>query len=362
MAQKTFKIDNFTLYNSWIYAADATDSAGTRYDLTTRPTAEVADKTFTISGIDTSTITSIALSWVSTYKTNYSGVYPPDNTRVYPGAQHSSGSVVASTGKLSGLEDVLTSDGKVTARFRYNQSLPSEYYASDSVGYGVGSCTSSITFQDITMTVTYVGNSSSVDDEGKDMWIGVDNIARRVKNMYIGVDGIAKKVKAAWIGVEGVARLFYKSSTTLLATASRYTNNGTNTTTGKELFAHNPEVGYAACVFEGTTRFSDFTKATLYVYCTGNGSSSINLETWLRSNGDNWVKYNDNLGSTYRTIFTNSSTGLHAYDITTALKNLYSADNTIVTDGLKVYFRSYNTVKIAGHANTEYQTPYILLE
>lgn len=39
----------------------------------------------------------------------------------------------------------------------------------------------------------------------KGAYIGIDNIARKVKNGYIGVDGVARKIKAAYIGIDGVA-------------------------------------------------------------------------------------------------------------------------------------------------------------
>ena len=40
----------------------------------------------------------------------------------------------------------------------------------------------------------------------KGIYIGVDNIAHKVKKGYIGVDGIARKIKKAYIGIGGVAR------------------------------------------------------------------------------------------------------------------------------------------------------------
>ena len=45
----------------------------------------------------------------------------------------------------------------------------------------------------------------------KGIYIGADNIARKVKGMYVGVDGVAMKVKKAYIGVNDVARLFYST-------------------------------------------------------------------------------------------------------------------------------------------------------
>lgn len=43
----------------------------------------------------------------------------------------------------------------------------------------------------------------------KKVYIGVDDIARRVKKIYIGVGGVAKKVRKGYIGVGGIARLFF---------------------------------------------------------------------------------------------------------------------------------------------------------
>lgn len=43
----------------------------------------------------------------------------------------------------------------------------------------------------------------------KKMYIGANNVARKVKKQYIGVDGKARKVKKGYIGVGGVARPFF---------------------------------------------------------------------------------------------------------------------------------------------------------
>ena len=39
----------------------------------------------------------------------------------------------------------------------------------------------------------------------KNIYIGVDNVARKVKRPYIGVDNISRKVKSGFIGVDNVA-------------------------------------------------------------------------------------------------------------------------------------------------------------
>lgn len=44
------------------------------------------------------------------------------------------------------------------------------------------------------------------------MYVGVDNVARKIKSTYVGVDGKARKVKAVYVGVNGVARLVWSST------------------------------------------------------------------------------------------------------------------------------------------------------
>lgn len=46
----------------------------------------------------------------------------------------------------------------------------------------------------------------------KGAYIGVDNIARKIKKGYIGVDGVGREVKKGYIGVNGVARECFGSS------------------------------------------------------------------------------------------------------------------------------------------------------
>ena len=45
----------------------------------------------------------------------------------------------------------------------------------------------------------------------KKAYIGVDNVARKVKKGYIGIDNVARKLKKAYIGVGGVARPCWSS-------------------------------------------------------------------------------------------------------------------------------------------------------
>ena len=47
----------------------------------------------------------------------------------------------------------------------------------------------------------------------KNQYIGVNNVARKVKQPYIGVNNIARKVKNGYVGVSNIARQFYSSGT-----------------------------------------------------------------------------------------------------------------------------------------------------
>ena len=49
----------------------------------------------------------------------------------------------------------------------------------------------------------------------KTLYVGINNLARKVKKMYVGIDGKARKVKKAYIGVGGKARLFWVSEFTI---------------------------------------------------------------------------------------------------------------------------------------------------
>lgn len=66
----------------------------------------------------------------------------------------------------------------------------------------------------------------------KESYVGIDNVARKVKSLYIGVDGVARKVKKAYIGVDGIAREWYSSGKKLSSCAVgdivQLPENGTN--------------------------------------------------------------------------------------------------------------------------------------
>lgn len=44
----------------------------------------------------------------------------------------------------------------------------------------------------------------------KQIYVGIDGKARKIKKIYVGVNGVAREVKAAYVGVDNLARLCYK--------------------------------------------------------------------------------------------------------------------------------------------------------
>lgn len=75
----------------------------------------------------------------------------------------------------------------------------------------------------------------------KNLYIGIDGVARRVKRAYIGVDGVARRVKAGYRGANGLARQFFKAeslkitvdgTTYIAGVIPEFTSNKTFTVTG----------------------------------------------------------------------------------------------------------------------------------
>lgn len=52
------------------------------------------------------------------------------------------------------------------------------------------------------------------------IYIGNNNVAKKVKGMYVGIDNVARKVKKGYVGVDGVARQFYSAETIIPFTSS----------------------------------------------------------------------------------------------------------------------------------------------
>lgn len=67
-------------------------------------------------------------------------------------------------------------------------------------------------------------------------YIGVSDIARKIKKMYVGVDGIARKVKKAYVGVDGVARLWFSAGTKITYTGAYMRQSVTNGGTEYNLY------------------------------------------------------------------------------------------------------------------------------
>lgn len=88
----------------------------------------------------------------------------------------------------------------------------------------------------------------------KQTYLGVDNVARKVKKVYIGVDNKARKVKKMYIGVNNVARLFFNGGLRMIAGGQGYFNCYTDdgTTWTKTSKDSTSVTGIAAAYGNGT--------------------------------------------------------------------------------------------------------------
>lgn len=59
----------------------------------------------------------------------------------------------------------------------------------------------------------------------KGMYIGVGNVARKVKKAYVGIGGVARKVKKMYIGIGGTARLCFSSGPSKVNSVTNLTHS-----------------------------------------------------------------------------------------------------------------------------------------
>ena len=125
---------------------------------------------------------------------------------------------------------------------------------------------------------------------GKNIYIGVDNVARKVKQPIIGVDNIARNVKSGFIGVDNVARQFFSGGTPLSSLAvgtSVYLNESG---TAKEYIIVNQGIPSNSSLYDSTCngtwllrKIGD--KDFLQVWYSRNRNTYANsdVHTWLNS-------------------------------------------------------------------------------
>ena len=72
----------------------------------------------------------------------------------------------------------------------------------------------------------------------KEMYVGINDVARKITNAYVGINGVARKIVKGYVGVNDIAHLIFEVNSaipfTSLVTPTSWTvsgNNGTGTTT-----------------------------------------------------------------------------------------------------------------------------------
>jgi hypothetical protein len=59
------------------------------------------------------------------------------------------------------------------------------------------------------------------------LYVGIDNVAKKVNNIYIGVDGIARKILKGYVGIDGIAQQFYSGAIEINYTGTYTTSDVT---------------------------------------------------------------------------------------------------------------------------------------
>lgn len=59
----------------------------------------------------------------------------------------------------------------------------------------------------------------------KQVYVGIDGKARKIKKIYVGVNGIAREVKVAYVGVDNKARLCWSSGPLTVSEKVYVSNN-----------------------------------------------------------------------------------------------------------------------------------------
>ena len=97
----------------------------------------------------------------------------------------------------------------------------------------------------------------------KDMYIGVNNVAQKIKKAYVGVNGVAKEVKNIYIGVNDVAKKVFSSSSYTITPLSANdfapydtTSSGyTRYKSGSKTYHIANSIARATITFEGYSTF-----------------------------------------------------------------------------------------------------------
>ena len=109
----------------------------------------------------------------------------------------------------------------------------------------------------------------------KAAYIGVGNIAKKIKNCYIGVDNVAKKVSKAYIGIGGLARLWWSSE---VPCPLVYVGRLTDLAVGRDTMGVATNANYI--FFAGGSDYDDEYIATVEKYnASGTRSTCSNLTT-----------------------------------------------------------------------------------
>lgn len=121
----------------------------------------------------------------------------------------------------------------------------------------------------------------------KDIFVGINNQARKVKNLYIGINGKARKVVSGYCGVNGIAKQFWPGISTV-SVPFNWTDSYTETVNGISGIQGGP--GMKTWEINGSGTY----KLTIV-------SASINVEIQERYSGNGSPSFDNGAGNCFYT-------------------------------------------------------------
>lgn len=197
------------------------------------------------------------------------------------------------------------------------------------------------------------------------MFIGVNNVARKIKNCYVGVNGTARKVKAVYVGVNGVARLVWQSIIKKVTSFSGQTSvgsvdNGYSVTEVQHMYKidDNHIIFGTYSAYSGSLR-----RCFLYnCYLDNNGAvtSFTSFETNYESSSSFQTnifgisKFNDSIGvCVYQTTGPSSIRKMCLFSLASSNSKLYETQMAPTTDEvLSIIPLGNDTIMIATRSDS----------
>lgn len=221
MAVTTSTVDNINLSSSYkcynleqvVYYDDG-EYSSVISQYTSSASQSTAQITFTYSNIGTEPINMAVLQMTSANNTYGGSLYVDDEGVYLSGGIYTvylEPSVIGATTTSFTLKFITYTP----THYHHSNYDSRAYHASGSVGSYPAeqylltkNHTGVLNLENITLKI-YTGDDFVSVPSTSALFVGVNDVAKKVTDIFVGVDGVARKVSDAWIGINGVARKFW---------------------------------------------------------------------------------------------------------------------------------------------------------